>query len=306
MKIDFAMRRGDTVSLIELRTSEHTGGRTSQQSLLDKFDWILDMLESDHSLRMNLVNKGVKKLELVVVILFSEKNKELINKENYSKGRHTSLVGYIVDNRHIGSLIENLVKTYKYEISYNGGKEFENNFDLNKLRSALMDIDIRKVVLRKDVFTLEIAILWGDEFFTKYTGNSFNEVIKSSTNLVADDLWIFFTVTLNELKLMKEFSMGVVERVYRFIRNRSDLYLKFLNLYQGHKINSIDAYRDELNSLFNEIAAEFIKSLPSQQIDFRPLETNDTTAQYIYIVQAVIVALAMAVYKQNGHACISQ
>jgi len=162
------------------------------------------------------------------------------------------------------------------------------------------------VVLRKDVFTIEIAILWGDEFFTKYAGNSFNELIKSSTNLIADDLWIFFTVTLNELKLMKEFGIGAVERVFNFIRNRNDLYQKFLNLYHDHSINNIDVYIDKLNLLFDEIAIEFIRNLPYQQIDFRPLETNDMTAQYIYIVQTAIVALAMILYSERDRACLER
>jgi len=304
MKVDFTIYEGNTVSLVELRTSEHTGGRTSQQSLLDKFDWILDMLESK-SLRTSLVGKGVNKLELVIAILFSEKDKELVNRRNYSRGRHTSLVKYIVDKRHIGSRIESLVKAYGYEISYDGGRKFENSFSLEKLESALNDVNIRKIILKKDVFILEIAILWGDEFFIKYAGSTFNELIKSSINTIADDLWIFLTVTLNELKLMKEFGSGAVERVYRFIRSRSDLHQRFLQLYRDPSINSIDAYMNRLNSVFDEIAIEFIRNLPSQQTDFRPLETNDMTAQYIYVVQTVIVALAMMLYSQRGHACLT-
>jgi len=306
MKVDFAIYKGNTVSLVELRTSEHTGGRTSQQSLLDKFDWILDMLESEsYSLRTSLVGKGIEKLELVIAILFSEKDKELVNRRNYSQGRHTSLVKYIVDKRHIGSRIENLVNVYRYEISYDGGRKFENSFSFEKLESAFTNVDTRKIILKKGSFILEIAILWGDEFFIKYAGSNFDELIKSSINTIADDLWIFLTVTLNELKLMKEFGRGAVERVYKFIRSRNDLYQKFLHLYRDPSINSIDAYMDRLNSVFDEIATEFIKNLPSQQIDFRPLETNDMTAQYIYVVQAVIVALAMTLYSRSGYACLT-
>lgn len=304
MKVDFAVYKGNTVSLVELRTSEHTGGRTSQQSLLDKFDWILDMLESN-SLRASLIGKGIEKLELAIAILFSEEDKELLNRSNYSRGRHTSLVKYIVDNRHIGSRIENLVKAYGYEISYDGGRKFENSFSLKKLESAFTNVDTRKIILKKDAFILEIAILWGDEFFIKYAGSNFDKLIKSSINTIADDLWIFLTVTLNELKLMKEFGRGAVERVYRFIRSSNDLYKRFLNLYRDPSINSIEAYMDRLNSLFDEIAKEFVNNLPSQQTDFRPLETNDMTAQYIYVVQAVIVALAMMLYSQSGYACLT-
>jgi len=93
------------------------------------------------------------------------------------------------------------------------------NGKLGWIKASGADLTYFGAILRTLGEALEIAILWGDEFFTKYTGNSFNEVIKSSTNLVADDLWIFFTVTLNELKLMKEFSMGVVERVYKPLCN---------------------------------------------------------------------------------------
>ena len=51
-RVDFALKStsGERVVLVEIRMSEHTGGRTAQQSLLDKIDSVLKLLEEQKTL----------------------------------------------------------------------------------------------------------------------------------------------------------------------------------------------------------------------------------------------------------------
>jgi hypothetical protein len=108
--IDFIFRGNDSLALVELRMSELTGGRTGQQSLLDKIDYILGVLEDERvRLRQGLIDKGIRELSLSIVILFSESH-ELLTKENVDRGRLTSLISYIMDERHVGGLLKSYRK----------------------------------------------------------------------------------------------------------------------------------------------------------------------------------------------------
>lgn len=105
-KIDFVLKSKERIAFIEIRTSEHTGGRTAQESLLDKIVLILYFLEdSKVKLREKLESIGIREVDLSIAILFNE-NHELLTKENASVGRFTSLVNYIMEDRHVWGALE--------------------------------------------------------------------------------------------------------------------------------------------------------------------------------------------------------
>ena len=93
-KTDYIIKRDNEVIFAELRTSEHTGGKTGQESLMDKFVIILDNLSNEETIK-KFKNNEIHEIKLIIGILYNE-NKELLNKDNYSTGRHNSLINYFV------------------------------------------------------------------------------------------------------------------------------------------------------------------------------------------------------------------
>ncbi|MEM4001709.1 MAG: hypothetical protein QXW86_13440, partial [Saccharolobus sp.] len=110
--------------LVELRMSEHTGGRTGQESLMDKFNKILDMLISGE-LYSVLHKEKIGGIKLVLAILFNE-NQELIDRDanNYNKGRLNSLISYIMEDNHIWGRIAKLSQS-KYKYVFSDGTEIQ-------------------------------------------------------------------------------------------------------------------------------------------------------------------------------------
>lgn len=294
-KIDFVIddRNNRTLSLIELRESEHTGGRTGQESLMDKFVDVLSWLENDVELRKKLSAKGYDKLELAIAILFSEKDHSLLSQKNYNEGRFTSLRDYILDKRHIGGKLEELINKFGYEISLNGGQSYERVKYNEKTRKLIDEVlkNYRRIYLRKNNFIIEFSILWGDEFFNKYVGKSFNDLL-SNEEEIADDIWLFFTITINEAKILKEFGFTYLEKVYEFLIENRYLLDKFDNLYKNSNNITLIQYFNELDKLLDSYVNQFIKYAEDKSLELRLLETNNFLKQYIYLKQLCIVALA--------------
>lgn len=301
-KVDFIIedRNTKTLSLVELRESEHTGGRTGQESLMDKLTQVLGWLEEPNiKLREILMRNNYHRLELAIAILFAEKDHRLLSQENYNEGRFTSLRDYILDNRHIGGKLKELVNNHGYEISLDECRSFTRLRYTNNTREQVDQSlkEYRRICLRKNDFEIELSILWGDEFFNKYIGKSFYELLSEAENEVADDIWLFFTVALNEAKILKEFGSSNLEKIFKFLIENKDLLNTFNQLYNNQNITTVMEYFDRLNELLDKIAKLFIQYAENNNIEIRLLETNDFLKQYIYLKQLCIVALAL--YKSG-------
>ena len=288
-KVDFVVKKGKMLSLIELRISEHTGGRTGQESLMDKFVKVLDWLE-DKKLREKLISRGITEIHLDIAILFSEDSHKLLSAENYSRGRFNSLISYILDKRHIyGSILRLINKGYTLESS-------ETKNIKNTLRTMLESS--KSFSLLKDDFRIEFNVLFGNEFFERYTGKRFEELIEAEGNLIADDVWLFFTLTLNELKVSKMFSQTFVKIVYEFLTgNGKELSKKFVELYKLAKQSrtELDEYFKRLDEIASELGNAFMNYASNLGLKLRFLETNDSTAHYRYLKCLCLTALA--IYK---------
>lgn len=292
-----------TLSLIELRESEHTGGRTGQESLMDKLTEVLSWLENNVELREKLKEKGYNKLELIIAILFAEKDHKLLSQDNYNEGRFTSLRDYILDKRHIGGRLEELINEFGYELSLNGG---HNYIKLKYSEEARELIDEalkshRRIYLRKDNFIVELSILWGDEFFMRYVGKRFYDLLDKVGYGIADDIWLFFTVTINEAKILKEFSFTNLGKVYEFLTRNKTLLSKFNVLYTNPSITTLVQYFNALDALLDTYVNQFIKYARDNKLELRLLETNDFLKQYNYLKQLCIVALAMYIWESYRH-----
>lgn len=298
-KIDFIVnnRNEKILSFIELRESEHTGGKTGQESLMDKLTYLLGLLENERiRLRNILSRKNYKKLELSIAILFSERDRKLLTRENYSPGRFTSLKEYILDERHIGGKIKDLMKKYGYKLSIDNCREYNvTKYDKSKIDIALSIH--RRICLEKNNFIVELSILWGDEFFYKYTGKGFKELLKDISGELADDIWLFFTVAINELKILEEFNTTNLEKIYEFLIKNQDIINEYIQLYNEHTINTPQTYFIKFNELLDKCIIGFSNYVNENNIELRLLETNEYVKQLIYLKQLCIVALAMSRLK---------
>jgi hypothetical protein len=293
--IDFVIVKSDEISLVELRISEHTGGKTGQGSLMDKFVKVLDWLE-EKGFRKKLVSGGIKSLNLVIAILFSEDTHELLSSNNYSKGRLTSLINYILDERHIYGKINKLIQNFGYETA--DCEELKVQIEKRLSRE-------RSFSLEKDGFKVKFSILFGDEFFERFTGKRLYDLIKGEEYLIADDIWLFFALTLNELKISMEFSQTFARQIYDFLSQSEkgkEITKSFIKLYQTAKRHKMDLneYFKRLDNIITECSNEFMKYASKIGLKLRLLETNDITAHYAYLKQLCLASFALyKFYNKN-------
>lgn len=282
-KIDYIIKRENEVIFAELRTSEHTGGKTGQESLMDKFVIILDNLSNEETIK-KFKNNEIHEIKLIIGILYNE-NKELLNKDNYSTGRHNSLINYFVEDRHIGGKIKKLLSkgyTIKYE------NEFLNNYSEDLLRTALSTH--RSILLKNDDILIEISILWGKEFINLLTNGKLDMDLE-----VGDDLWLFFTLTINEIKLKEEFGYNTFEYMIKYIESKK-LDKKLYKELDNTK-NFVDAL-SKIEKISNDIAKEFMEWISIEGINLKVLETNDIGENYNYIQHTVLLGLSYLFYKK--------
>ncbi|WP_456422695.1 hypothetical protein [Thermococcus sp.] len=294
-KVDFIVTRDNTLNLIELRTSEHTGGRTGQESLTDKFVRFLGLLEdTDVKLRSALLRRGIKKVNLLVVTLFNESG-ELLTPKNLSRGRYTSLVGYMSEERHLGGKIKELL-SHGY-ILYAGGGKFTRPPD--DIEGILKDafLKTRRVLLKKEGFTVEIGILWGDEFFQRFTGKGLEELLRNDVkDRVGDDLWMFLVLTLNELRLRASEGNSTIKMLREHLRRHNE-FEAFIELRE--KADSLDEFLDDLGKLVDSIISGFLRELSKNGKKLRPLGTDDIVAQYNYLQGVALITLAIELYLRK-------
>jgi hypothetical protein len=283
-RLDFVLKSANRAVLVELRMSEHTGGRTAQESLLDKIVQILKLLENPPNLRQNLINKGIYEIEFSIGILFNE-NHELLTKDNVNTGRLTSLVSYIMEERHIWGALKELSNKYKMCDS--------TIITAEKIKDELSNLNSRRICLHEphSNFKIWLKILFGDEFLKEFTGSSLNELLSKYGSIIADDLWLFYTVLINELKITRQFGYTNVRRIYEDLK-MSEIPKLFINNLYNAKL-SLSDYLQQLNQLIENSVNIVIKIYEKKGQPLRLLETNDIIANFEYLKQLCICALAL-------------
>jgi hypothetical protein len=282
-RLDFVLKSTNRAVIVELRMSEHTGGRTAQESLLDKIVQILKLLENHANLRQNLINKKIYEIEFAIGILFNE-NHELLTKENVNIGRLTSLISYIMEERHVWGALKELSNKYKMCDSS------EITFD--KIKDELSNLNSRKICLYEPStnFKIWLKILFGDEFLKEFIGLSLGELLLKYGSIIADDVWLFYTVLINELKIAKQFGYTNVRKIYEDLKT-SEIPRFFINLYNAKL--SLNDYLQQLNQLIENSANTVIRIYERKGQSLRLLETNDIVASFEYLKQLCICALAL-------------
>jgi len=268
--------------------SEHTGGRTGQQSLLDKIDYILGVLEDERvRLRQRLIDKGIRELSLSIVILFSESH-ELLTKENVDRGRLTSLISYIMDERHVGGSLKKLSEGNRYRMCDGATITFE------RVKRELFDIDNRKVCIKESSsdFRVWLKILLGDEFFNEYARSNLSDILARHSDIIADDIWLFYTLLINELKVARQFGYTHVRRVYEDLKLSNIFGYFYNNVYNNTEL-PLESYIQQLNRWIEGCANTVIKVYREKGQQLRLLETNDLIANFEYLKQVCICVLAL-------------
>jgi len=287
-KVDFALKGADRVALVEVRMSEHTGGRTAQESLLDKMVLVLKYLEDPGvRLRQNFMDRNIREVHLSIAILFSEDHK-LLTRENVNRGRLASLVNYIMEERHVWGELQRLAQGHGYTMCDG------STINSGSVKNALLDLDNRKVCIQENTsgFKIWFKILLGDEFFKEYTGASLNELIEEHDGIIADDIWLFYTVLINELKVARQFKDTNARYLYENLKYSSIFRQAISNIYSSSKL-SLDTYIQNLNSWLDKCAHAAIDVYRSGSRPFSLLETNNIDAIFEYLKQLCICALAI-------------
>lgn len=293
-RLDFILKSTNRAVIVELRMSEHTGGRTAQESLLDKIVQILKLLENQANLRQKLISKGFYEIDFSIGILFNE-NHELLTKENVNIGRLTSLLSYIMEERHVWGALKELSIKYQYKMCNSTIITFE------KIKDELSNLNSRKICLYEPFsnFRIWLKILFGDEFLKEFTGSNFSELLSKYGSIIADDVWLFYTVLINELKIAKQFGYTNVRRIYEDLKI-SELPKLFINRLYNAKL-SLNDYLQQLNRLIEDITNTVIKIYEKKGQSLRLLETNDIVASFEYLKQLCICALALYLTRDYKH-----
>lgn len=287
-KIDFVLRNIDKLSLIELRTSEDTGGRTGQPSLMDKFNKFLTLV-SDESFLELLEQKGVKNIDLVIATIFSQEDRKII--ENPDRGRLNSLISYIIKDENIfGKLKVLFKKGAKPERS-------ENTAEDNTQSNILSDEEFGKILGNKRSFnfqyhgiTFQIRLLYGDEFFLEYFKKKLEILVTEIEEKIPDDIWLLFSIALNEIKYSKLSDSGktLTSEIYELMiceKFHNDeiklIFEKFDTLYSSPK--NFKDFIDGMDKLTDEMRNIIFKLYEKSEEKLCPLETNDIAKTYRYI-----------------------
>jgi hypothetical protein len=262
--------------------SEHTGGKTAQESLLDKFVVILPLLEE--GLRERMLDNNIREIELVIAILFNKRH-EIINNQNMDVGRFNSLVNYIMEERNIWGQVRRLLgQGYRIEENEEG-REDKNIFE-EQLKGK------RDVCIRKNEFRVRFRILLGDEFFREYAGKDLNTIIEEVAYVTADDIWLFYSMAINEMKVAKETGKTNVRKLYEDLkREKEEIFKEFMDL-RNRNID-INKYISELNRIIDSYAKEILGFYEKKGIELRLLETNDIISMYEYLKQLCLAILSI-------------
>jgi hypothetical protein len=243
--IDFVVQNNSVLYLIEQRTSEQSGGRTSQEALLDKFKVVLDWINKSID---PFLSNGINEVRLIIFISFSERH-EILNNKNVSSGRINSLISYI---------IENLEDKFKLLIN--------SRFNTNCSNFETCLKNKRRIEFYKKDFKLIFEILLGEEFFSEMLGENYGNVRDKLLNQeLGDDLWLIYTILPYELRYYYEKGFTWTRKIYEKIKSDK----------QFKKIIS----KGNIDYMIEYVAKKVING----EKDLRLLETNDLGLQYEYL-----------------------
>lgn len=297
-RLDFYMEGNDKALFIELRMSEHTGGRTGQESLMDKFDKTLELVASGDLVERSLA-KGLKSIGLLIAILFNEEQ-ELIDpgRGNYNAGRLNSLISYIMEDNHVWGKINRIKNNF---ILCSGESIEKSRFEmaLKKYREACLKHK------NKD-FRVYLKILLGDDFFKELLGMGLQDLIARQGNVIADDLWVMYTLTLNELKKASMFDTTHARIIYEASKSKPELRRvleEFRELYEKCSRNPhvderlLNRYLTRLNQIIDKMAQKTLTAFDQRRQRLELLESNDITSSYRYLryVCASVLALYLTI-----------
>lgn len=200
-------------------------------------------------------------------------------------GRLNSLINYIMEDNHVWGKVNDLAN--KKYVDCNGNKISKSTFkdELESKHEACIKTN-------NGNFTIRFKILLGDEFFEEYMCKHFNDIKNEWLNMIADDIWLFYTLLINEIKVAREFNQTNVRKIYDLLPKNQGILSDFMNLYYNKNMD-INEYRDKLNKLAEQCASEVLKITTSRGIELRVLESNDATAIFEYLKQLCLAVFAI-------------
>ncbi len=254
--------------MIEMRASEQSGGRTGQESLLDKYRVILDwIIGKSHQ---PLVNKRIKVLHMVIVTLYSQDDYRLLSRDNMNMSRLNSLVSYV---------IENLGDKFKQLINQGFTSTWGNNIESYHEKFSKGE----RLELTRDNFKITFSIITGQEFFKSILGMSYQELNAKFKDL-GDDLWLTISILPYELRYYYQFGFMWSKKIYDVINDsKSPICLK--SLLGKYGVNE------------DKIIEEIVNYLIRTESELKLLETNNIHTQYDYLRKLVGIAILMCLYN---------
>jgi hypothetical protein len=163
-----------------------------------------------------------------------------------------------------------------------------------RIRELLLDPNGRSICLQDASSNLKIwlNILFGDEFFERYIGSRFTNLLAKYSNVIADDIWLFYTVAINELKIAAQSKLTHVRRIYEDLM-KLNIFKQFMDDVYNNARLSLNEYINQFNNWVETCANTVIKSYREKGEELRLLETNDIVANFEYLKQSCICALAL-------------
>lgn len=265
--IDFIARKNDELYLVEMRASEHTGGRTGQESLLDKFKVVLDWIIEDYK---PFIDRNIKEINLVITILYGEKTYKLLTRNEITGGRLNSLIKYIIEE--LGPKFEGLIK-----------RGFRSNVEM-------YEEELRKgeklTFISSSGFQVSLSILTGQEFFERILSLKYEDLDSKFSNL-GDDLWIVIGMMPYELRYYYQHGYMWSKKIYELITdNNSPIYIQ--RLIKKYKVET-----DIEDKIIDEISDYVMKNEKKLTL----LESNDLHLQYDYLRKLIAISLLLYTYK---------
>ncbi|MEM4592943.1 MAG: hypothetical protein QW196_06040 [Sulfolobales archaeon] len=136
-----------------------------------------------------------------------------------------------------------------------------------------------------------LKILLGDDFSRYVLGAGFHELVAKHRGFIADDLWVMYTLTLNELKIASMFGRTNPRMVYEASKNVAEInsvFNDFQRLYRECSSTlssnpcSLEDYMRRLNEVVDKLAQTVLSAFSRIGRSLRLLESNDVTMAYVF------------------------
>ncbi len=297
-QIDVAFIQQNTLKILEIRASSLTGGKTGEESLLDKLRLLLKWLGSEEFVQGL---KDLRGIEYIIAILFNEKG-EFANPKIHSdvNSRLKDITEYLIE--HIHGQIKDLVEKKGWHIRY------PTSMDEKALRSAIQQNNFRgRIRLRHSSTGLEfqIGFSYGDVLGEDLGlgAETFKKEIENIENMAVDDYWLTFSIVMHEIEIYNQFGVSNAKIVYELIHQ--DLENTLSNVVSSSSVQIttdiygvIESLWDQLNKAVDDLIFKVLKEARSRNISLQLLETNDMVKQCEYLKQLIFMLL---IYEKALH-----